>query len=516
MKSYEIFLIFVISILSITIISAEEFGYNLLTEPTFDNVTASVNNSEFCDGILCSLLLRTDGGNSPIADIDWGNHDLENIDDLTVNDLLSAGSWGANLVDNDGLISLKSGDYNFLPITANWSFENETLFTEEATFNDGTTTFGDTVFKSGINEALIRADSLGRIRIDAATDGAFPYLSFTPHASTVFGMLLWHPASGAYTNFKTVDSSPDYLSIAVGTSNTFGGITLTSIGHLGVLKVAASTHEIDVNGAIRLDEVLDIDADTCLRIGASQDSEICYDGQDVVINPKVMGSGLVSILGSLNVSENLNVTGNINLNGSSSFNFYNDTNDLIFKLETGGTGNNQFRLLNETNDRIIDIATNINFFRKLIMNTNQITQVKDLHFRETSAGARANVEWQNESGTPFVRLSSHTSDDPSGTGSHFIIYTTNSTDDMKSRFDIDAQTDEPQSQFNNVNVNFLISDSSSRIAVKINSTSTSPPFLIVANITSKTCTSGQAGGIYYDGGTNKHRGCDGTNWNDLY
>ena len=36
------------------------------------------------------------------------------------------------------------------------------------------------------------------------------------------------------------------------------------------------------------------------------------------------------------------------------------------------------------------------------------------------------------------------------------------------------------------------------------------------NGTGATCNSGLAGSIYYDGGTNKHRGCDGTTWNDLY
>jgi len=36
------------------------------------------------------------------------------------------------------------------------------------------------------------------------------------------------------------------------------------------------------------------------------------------------------------------------------------------------------------------------------------------------------------------------------------------------------------------------------------------------NGTGATCNSGLAGSIYYDGGTNKHRGCDGTSWNDLY
>jgi len=37
-----------------------------------------------------------------------------------------------------------------------------------------------------------------------------------------------------------------------------------------------------------------------------------------------------------------------------------------------------------------------------------------------------------------------------------------------------------------------------------------------ANTTGMVCDAGNEGGIYYDGTANKHRGCDGTNWNDMY
>ena len=41
-------------------------------------------------------------------------------------------------------------------------------------------------------------------------------------------------------------------------------------------------------------------------------------------------------------------------------------------------------------------------------------------------------------------------------------------------------------------------------------------FKILSNTTLRTCDVTSEGAIYYDGNTNKHRGCDGTNWNDLY
>lgn len=45
---------------------------------------STVNDTTFCGGVLCSLLLRTDGGNSPIDDIDWGDFDIFNLRTLNV------------------------------------------------------------------------------------------------------------------------------------------------------------------------------------------------------------------------------------------------------------------------------------------------------------------------------------------------------------------------------------------------------------------------------------------------
>jgi hypothetical protein len=39
---------------------------------------------------------------------------------------------------------------------------------------------------------------------------------------------------------------------------------------------------------------------------------------------------------------------------------------------------------------------------------------------------------------------------------------------------------------------------------------------INSNSSSIDCNSDNEGAIYYDGGSNKHRGCNGTTWNDLY
>jgi len=43
-----------------------------------------------------------------------------------------------------------------------------------------------------------------------------------------------------------------------------------------------------------------------------------------------------------------------------------------------------------------------------------------------------------------------------------------------------------------------------------------PEFQAAVNTTSKICNATFAGGIYFDSATNKHRGCDGSSWNDMY
>lgn len=42
------------------------------------------------------------------------------------------------------------------------------------------------------------------------------------------------------------------------------------------------------------------------------------------------------------------------------------------------------------------------------------------------------------------------------------------------------------------------------------------PIQIFKNLTATACAAATEGAVYYDGGTKKHYGCDGTNWNALY
>ena len=60
----------------------------------------------------------------------------------------------------------------------------------------------------------------------------------------------------------------------------------------------------------------------------------------------------------------------------------------------------------------------------------------------------------------------------------------------------------------------IVDNNGNGVGLEIDSEGNNEPFVITANATSITCN--YAGGIYYDGGSNKHYGCNGTDWNALY
>lgn len=52
--------------------------------------------------------------------------------------------------------------------------------------------------------------------------------------------------------------------------------------------------------------------------------------------------------------------------------------------------------------------------------------------------------------------------------------------------------------------------------VTIQQDGTAPAIKLATNATAMTCNAANEGGLYFNTGTNKHYGCDGTNWQALY
>jgi hypothetical protein len=63
-------------------------------------------------------------------------------------------------------------------------------------------------------------------------------------------------------------------------------------------------------------DILIQDDNVGVVFGAEQDAEIFYDGTNLVIDPKVLGSGFLRIQGKLKVDEELEVTGDLNHDGA--------------------------------------------------------------------------------------------------------------------------------------------------------------------------------------------------------
>lgn len=59
-----------------------------------------------------------------------------------------------------------------------------------------------------------------------------------------------------------------------------------------------------------------IDADNIpISLGEGQDTDIYYNGTDLIINPKVVGSGMLDILGNVTIERDLNVVGDTTIGG---------------------------------------------------------------------------------------------------------------------------------------------------------------------------------------------------------
>lgn len=88
------------------------------------------------------------------------------------------------------------------------------------------------------------------------------------------------------------------------------GIKKTDGGANGNFTVEIdATAKPTMAGSTNTDHV-DVDADSkALRLGADQDATLLYDGTDLLINPKAVGSGKMTVQGVVNTTESYQVDG---------------------------------------------------------------------------------------------------------------------------------------------------------------------------------------------------------------
>ena len=120
--------------------------------------------------------------------------------------------------------------------------------------------------------------------------------------------------------------------------------------------------------------------------GASEQSSIYYDGVDMIINPKEVGSGQLKVLGSTNISNNLTIEGNLSVR-------------VPYSVFTDNTTQN---MLNVSQGQSINFSTiednyNINLIGKQNIT---VAQDGDYHFIISSLGIcnsnnkHINIWWQ--------------------------------------------------------------------------------------------------------------------------
>jgi hypothetical protein len=96
-------------------------------------------------------------------------------------------------------------------------------------------------------------------------------------------------------------------------------------------------------GSTNTDHV-DVDADSkALRLGADQDATVLYDGTDLLINPKAVGTGKMTVSGVVNTTESYQVDGTKVIGNQEA---------AIASLtdSTGGTANNTVQALTDPVD----------------------------------------------------------------------------------------------------------------------------------------------------------------------
>src|SRR3990172_3612750 len=125
-------------------------------------------------------------------------------------------------------------------------------------------------------------------------------------------------ASGDLTNEKILAGTANQIIVNIGAST----VTLSTpqnihtaatpqFSRLGLGVAADGTVSLKTTNAVQLDA-----DNVALQLGADQDATLLYNGTNLLINPKAIGSGLVNIQGDLDVDEDLSVDGALDHNGT--------------------------------------------------------------------------------------------------------------------------------------------------------------------------------------------------------
>jgi hypothetical protein len=100
--------------------------------------------------------------------------------------------------------------------------------------------------------------------------------------------------------FNSNTSANNSLNIGGG-SATLNAATIITFytGETTTTTTGTSRMNIQSDGEIRIPVDFSTGAAGALSFGAGQDAEMGYDGTDLIINPKVVGSGILSVLGEV-------------------------------------------------------------------------------------------------------------------------------------------------------------------------------------------------------------------------
>ena len=324
------FILGIILILSVSIISSEDFGYNLLQQPTFNNNTAFVNATQFWNTLSLGPLddandtqfdnnggtltidttwldsdinlsyLRLDGTNIPTANYFWTTN-LNTTGQINPNSI-SIASASITLSAAGELFVNRFGNAGNVFRVDTAGFDHTLSVANDAVGIGHLPTSGDeilTLSRGGTNNTNVA------VTIKFENDGsAAP--SNTGGISNGDKLVFWNANSRKQA--IGVNGEILYIQGQANSASIQGEVSILN-GDTATPFETANFKKSGILFNTNLD--MNIDEQTTIKFGLGSDASIGFNSTDFIFDPRVVGSGDGFLIDDWHVTGQLNITGNI-------------------------------------------------------------------------------------------------------------------------------------------------------------------------------------------------------------
>jgi len=285
------------------------YNHTLNTYNNWNNKWTSTYNESYNSKITDNASWNETNAEGLFAKYNFTTNDFNGSGNFKTTGNISA--YSLNITEN----STFNGGLVVNEIGGNYSFRVESdtnpyLISTNA--SRGTVSFG--------TQTVQDMNIYTKVELNFDINGLMGYSAWNSNQGNKSGARFLAHNSGAVTAVEMIGQQYN----GTGTRQKNHGILITSGSglHLGTLignaPIRFYTGGLDAeNLRLMIDWTGDLKFLTDTRkmfFGLGDDASIMYDGTNMIINPKEVGSGVLNILGTVNISEGLNVTGNVSAN----------------------------------------------------------------------------------------------------------------------------------------------------------------------------------------------------------